>query len=271
MSDNPLVESEVSEELEPQGQTSDSDVNTEQSAAEEQETEVETSSDTETEAEEESLVYEVDGEEIDLQTLRKWREGGMKEKDYRQKTMALAEERKGLESEREKLTQAQSELAEMRDQIKVLLDEQNDVNWEQLKVDDPDEYIRLKELQEKRANALKKLKSSDDDPVTIQAEQKKLFDANPEWVKDGKFTEKYQNDITLMNEYAQKAGFTQDEFSRMTKAHYLTTIMKAARWDALQEKSKKVGEQREKAPKIIKPKTKVVAKPKSRAERFYGT
>ena len=266
MSDNPIVESEVSEELELEGQTNDSDVN----EAEELETEVETSPETEIEGGEESLVYELDGEEIALETIREWREGGMKEKDYRQKTMKLADERKAAELEREKLTQAQNELKEMRDHLQVLVNEDSEVDWNQLKVDDPDEYIRLKELQEKRADALQKLKTQTDDPVDIQVEQQKLFQANPDWVSDGKVTEQYQKDIAMMNDYAHKSGFSAEEFSRMTKAHYLTTVLKAAKWDALQDKTSKVKEQRVNAPKVIKPKAKVVSKPTTRAERFYG-
>lgn len=267
MSDNPIAESEVSEELEPQGQANDSDVN----EGEDLETEVETESESEIEGEEESLVYEVDGEEIALETLREWRERGMKEKDYRQKTMKLADERKAFESERETLAQQSKELQAKLKELQVLVQEDSEIDWAALKVEDPDRYIELKERQEKREKALKELGNRQDSPEVIQAEQRKLFEANPEWLKDGKVTEQYQSDLQLMSDYAQKAGFVQEEFAAMTRAHYLVTVLKAAKYDKLQEKASQVTDQRKIAPKVVKPKAKVVSTPKTREERFYGT
>jgi len=223
---------------------------------------------------------ELDGKEHDLAEIRKWRDQGLMQKDYTKKTQSLSDERKSFETERaterENLLKSKTEASEMQDLLKVLVDEDNEIDWAELKDDDPDKYIELKEQADKRKDALSKAKldreSPADDPAFIQSEQRKLFDANPEWLdKDNKITEAYTRDTTLLGEYAIKAGFSDDEFKNLTRSHYLTTLLKAAKYDKLQEKGRKIKETRETVPIVTRPKASIAkTQPKSRHEKYYG-
>ena len=230
---------------------------------------------------EESQYIELDGKEIDLEDVRKWRESTMMQSDYTKKTTALADERKTFEAERtterEQLLKSQTEVSELRDQLTALTVEDEAIDWAELKEDDPDRYIELKEQADKRKELLAKIKTEretpTDDPAVIQVESEKLMKSDPEWLdKDGKATEVFTKDMKLVEGYAAKAGFTADEFSRMNRAHYMLALLKAAKYDQLQESSREVKKTREQVPVVTKPKaTKQSLEPKQAHEVFYGT
>lgn len=230
--------------------------------------------------EETTQYVEIDGKEISLDDVRKGLDSNFMQSDYTKKTTDLADERKSFEAERESdrenLLKSQSEVSEMRDTLAVLVAEDEEIDWAELKEDDPDRYIELKEKADKRKEALAKVKvereTPADDPALIQAEASKLHAANPDWLdKEGKPTQVYTDDTNLMNAYAAKAGFTAEEFKGMTRAHYMTTILKAAKYDQIQEKGRKIKDKREKVPVVTKPKaaaTNTQSKPMS--DIFYG-
>lgn len=293
MSENPAVETEFYKTPitdEPIKPTEEPDVTKQDNQAPEQDVELDKPVEIETEIkadksesddeEQESHYVEIDGKEIDLEDVRKWRDGHLMQSDYTKKTTALADERKTFNAERdtgrEDLLKSQTEVTEMRDLLSVLVAEDESIDWAELKEDDPDRYIVLKEKADNRKDALEKVKSERnqpvDDPATIADEQRKLFSANPDWLDaDNKPTESYTKDTTLMNDYAVNAGFTTEEFSQLTRAHHMMTILKAAKYDALQEKSRKINKKREKVPVVTKPKAnKSKEQSTSMADTFYS-
>jgi hypothetical protein len=229
--------------------------------------------------EEDSQFIELDGKEISLSDVREGLNNGLMQKDYTKKTTELSEERKTFEAERtterENLLKESAKVTEMRDMLTVLVAEDEAIEWAELKDDDPDEYIKQKELADKRKEALAKVKAEretpTDDPALIAAEQGKLFAANPDWFDDkGKHTDTYAADVKLMNEYAGNAGFSGEEFAVMTRAHHLQTILKAAKYDQLQDKGREIKAAREKVPVVTKPKaTKQTGVPVAKEDVFY--
>lgn len=212
---------------------------------------------------ENTLYLEIDGKEYTLDEVKKWQSGHMMQSDYTKKTTTLKGERETFEAERdtsrENLLKTQSEVSEMRDQLAVLIEEDEEVDWVELKDSDPDEYIRLKEKADKRKAALDKVKADrstpNDDPAHIVTEQGKLFAANPDWLdKDNKITDVYTADTALIATYAARAGFSQEEFSQITFSHHQNTLLKAAKYDQLQEKGREIKGEREKVPLVTKPK-----------------
>jgi len=245
----------------------------------EDKTEVEAVESEATDEEKESQFIELDGKEIDLDDVRDWRDNGLMQKDYTKKTTLLSNERKSFEversTERETIAQEKSKIIEMQDMLTVLVQEDAAIDWVELKEDEPERYIELKEKADQRKAALEKVKAERntpvDDPALIQTEARKLFEANPTWVEDGNVTEAYQTETALMNEYAMKAGFQPDEFANLNRAHYLQTILKAAKYDELQEKGRKIKEKREKVPVVLKPKGEVKSEqPKDAVSIMYG-
>ena len=264
MSDNPIaepVEEVVVEEVAESEPVEPTETAPEQSA--------------EPEATEEEVIQylELDGNEYDLSEVRKWRDGHLMQKDYTKKTQTLAEERKSIEAEKanlQNLLKDKAEITEMKNLLTVLVNEDEAIDWEDLKANDLERYVELKETAEKRRKALNELKSKPTetvmDPATAAAEQKKLFSLNPGWFDEkGQPTDAYNSDAKLINDWASSAGFTTNEFSQM-KAHHLNTVLKAAKYDQLQEKGRKIKEVRDKVPIVTKPKT---AKPNG--ERSYAS
>jgi len=232
-----------------------------------------------TDGEEDVQYLELDGKEHTLEEIRGFRDGHLMQSDYTKKTTALSDERKTFETERdqdrENLLKSQSEVSEMRDLLAVLVTEDEETDWVELKEDDPERYIELKEKADKRKEALEKVKTEAapvNDPAMIATECGKLFAANPKWLDEaGNKTDTFYEDSKLMSAYAARAGFNNDEFKDMVQSHHLMTVLKAAKYDQLQEKGREIKGKREKVPVVTKPKA---AKPgserKPMAEKFYG-
>jgi hypothetical protein len=227
----------------------------------------------------ESQFIELDGEETNLEDIRKWRDGHLMQADYTKKTTQHAEERKIFkaeqELERENLLKSQAEVSEMKDMLSVLVSEDEAIDWAELKERDLEEYVELKEKADKRKAALEKVKAEKntpiDDPALIEQERLAFWKENPEWLdKEGKATDVHKADMSLMSDYVAKAGFTPDEFGKMNTSRQLMTILKAAKYDALQEKGHEIREKREKVPVITKPKASENNQPKSAPDIFYG-
>ncbi len=218
---------------------------------------------------EESYFIELDGEEIDLDDIREWRAGHMKDADYRQKTAKVADERRELEAKGDEIAQKVQEIDELRDKLKVLVMEDEQTDWEGLKDSDPQRYIEHLERNNKRKELLEQI---DIDPsVDIEAEKRKLFEANPQWVEKGKATDAYHADMKLMGDYTRNAGYTQRDIKGMTKAHFAITVLKAAKYDQLQAKTAEVKKERKKVPVVTKPKAKAARKQaKTPGQLLYG-
>lgn len=231
-----------------------------------------------TEGGEQELVYlDLDGKEVDLDEVRKWRDGHLMQSDYTRKTTELADERKVLQTEREELTGLKTNLSNMTVELQAVVAEDEAVNWDELREDDPEEYIAQKEKADKRKTMVEKLKSeavsqpayTDDELVS---EQGLMLENNPDWVVDGKATKAYDADQKLMNEYFQANGFTNDDVAGMFRARYIQTCLKAAKFDQLQGKASKIKSKVKKATLVTKPKQQArqLKAVKSREEQFYG-
>lgn len=246
---------QVAPEVEAEAPETDESVELEQSDDEEGESLEAGEDDTET------LYLDLDGEEVSLETLREWKEGNLRHADYTRKTMALADERKAFEAEKAQVSELASKLNDAQAEIQALMDTTS-IDWDELREYDPAEYLKQKELQEKRQEAIanaKGLKSEVDqssNQAVIAEEQQKLLAANPAWLdKGGKTTDAYQSDMKLMQEYLGENGFTDSEVNSLLQAKYWQTILKAAKFDAQKKKSAALEKKVKKTPLVTKPKS----------------
>jgi len=230
--------------------------------------------------EKETQYIELDGDETSLDDIRMWKNGHMMQSNYTKKTTEHAQfakkERSEIALDRENLTIQKADITDMQDKLTVLVAEDEAIDWTELKEFDPEEYIKLKEKADLRKEALTKVKAERDtpadDPALVESERALLFKANPEWLdKENKTTETFAKDTALMNKYVSDAGFSSEEFKTMTSSRQLTTILKAAKYDELQEKGRKIREKRSEVPVVTKPKAKTQTQPKSMADNFYGS
>jgi len=101
----------------------------------------------EVEIDENSLVYDIDGEEKTLSEIKAALEGGMLKADYTQKTQKLAAETKATLAEREKVTEALQSFNEHIDLLaQSIATTRKEVDLDYLRDTDPSEYLKQKDL-----------------------------------------------------------------------------------------------------------------------------
>lgn len=230
---------------------------------------------------EEELVYlELDGEEVDLDTVRAGLQASKDAKsmqsDYTQKTQAAAAEMKKAKAQIQETEDLKASLLDMQAELQALIQEDEAVNWDDLRVEDPEEYIRRQEVAAKRKAAIDKIKaeSAPKGPTQddLAVEEKAMFDAHPNWITDkGELTDDYKADVKMIGDYWASEGYTAQEQAGMMTAKQIETSLKAAKYDALQEKAKTITSKAKKATLMTKPKQRATVKTKTIDEYFYKT
>jgi len=212
------------------------------------------------ESQEDEFYIELGDEEIPLSQIEEWKSGYMKDKDYRQKTMALAEQRKQFDAEREQFNEMQNQLKERIVELEAIVTEDDSsIDWDDLREYDPEKYIEQKEKLEKRKKAIeeaKKLRAgpASESNVDAAAESQKLFSKHPEWGSVNDPTEQFEKDAKMIQDYMQKQGFSDQEVKQIQTARAWETVLRAARFDATQTRSDVAKKKVRKAPIVTKPK-----------------
>lgn len=237
-----VAEEEVSEEVE------------ETEAAETEDTGEEESG----ESEEADIEVIIDGkaEKITQADLVK---GYQRQADYTRKTQAVAEERKALEADRVKLDESIKAIGEIESEVNALvMGDLSSINWDELRDTDPSEYLRMKEVVEKRQGALKQLtekrKALEQDQIAKEqvALQKAL-----EWDNPETGTVKREADMKLLNEQFGNSPALQ----KAKDAETVLAFVDAAKYRQLQKEKAEVKRELKKVPTVSKS-----VKPKPKAE-----
>lgn len=204
---------------------------------------------------EEPIYLDLDGEEVDLNDIRKWKKGFMQEADYTRKTMALAEDRKGLNTLKDK---QQAQLDDFQSHIDILADmtgaEFKDVDWDELRDLDTSEYLKLKEKQAGRQGTLDAAKAKRQELLDGQrseltnTERKKLMDAMPHWSDSAK----QEADMVLLQTYLKDKGWNDSEFNDIVNHKHVLALIDAANFHARKSKAPAATKQVRKAPVIVK-------------------
>lgn len=246
----------------------------EEAEAEEVEAIESESEDEQTEAEDDvQELLSLDGEEVDLETVRKWKNGHLMQEDYTRKTQALADERKSLKAKADELDHVVSEL-----EAELLSDFDPD-ELVKLRDYDPSEYLKQKEQLEARkakiaAAKSKAAKARDElDNKSAEVERQKLLQANPDWVDaTGNTTEKYKADVEMMNKYLAEQGWSTEEVAGISTAKMWNIIKEAAQLKAQQAKGAALTKKVKKTPTVTKPQSTQAAPPKARTvgTMLYG-
>lgn len=191
-------------------------------------------------------------------------QGNLRDRDYRQKTMELAEQRRSTEAQSSSLQQLETQLSEQRDYmvslLKSIVPQAPDPS---LATTDPYAYTQQKAQHEAWVAHLTQL-----DQQGQQAKQKKTEEAaekrrekgNAEWatlveklpiLKDQKRLERFVSDV---EKYGAAYGFTPDELREsLGYDHRQALVMhKAMAWDKLQESKPKVKQKVEGRPPVQK-------------------
>ena len=227
----------------------------------------------------------VDGVETEV-TLEELTSGYSRQQDYTKKTQSLAEDRKKLEeiaiAYRDEFQETQRVRQQYVQQIGQYvqqglhgLQQYGQIDWKTLKEEDPLEYVtkrdefreeqhRVQGMQQQQAQAHRTAQAEGQQAYAqqLESEQAKLMDAEPDWADEKKRPEL----AGQVRSFAESMGFSADEIDSVVDHRSVQVLLKAAKYDALQNsdiKTKKV----KRNPKVIRagsPKVKGVSSAKKR-------
>ncbi len=207
----------------------------------------------------------VDGVEQDV-SLRDLVKSYQLEGHVNKKSIELSNERKRMDAEFAESAQAYQAQMEnlngLSEQLSQLVTQDKEVNWPELRENDPIEYVRLKEEARERTDALNQVKAAQEQQnqqqqfeqkkqydATVNDERGKLIDAIPEW-SDETVATKERN---ALQDYLANTGFSTEEVNGIIDHRAVILSRKAMLYDQLQ-KGKTVARKKVKSlPKVQKP------------------
>ena len=216
--------------------------------------------------------YEVEGIKATATEFREWKKAyeGKKSQDadYTRKSQRNAEDAKQLKAEREKLSESLTLISELESEIAELaMGDLNKLDMEELRVNDPSEYLRVKEIKEQRGRWRESL-------------QQKLSTAQAKLAADGfeklskqhgwDSAEKFEADKKAIQSYVTETGMDQREFAKIINPQVMTAMIEAAKYRELMKAKPTLNKRVTQAPKTSKPAASTQSKPLSIAERMYG-
>jgi hypothetical protein len=256
---------EGSEQEQPETQLEANDSEAESEEAEVQE-ESEVEQDEGSDEQEEPPKYRVkaagEEREVTLDELIKSYQLGT---DYTKKSQAVAEERKAVEAERQRIEEAKylrDQYAERLQVIEQMLNQQPETeNLDYLKETDPIGYAvkvaelsqREKQLAQVRAEQARIAEQQQREQQeqlgqVVQAESRKLAEVIPEYA-DPQKGETLRREL---REFGLKAGFSEQELANVYDSRAVLTLYKAMQYDKLQSAKPSITKKVNEAPKVIK-------------------
>jgi hypothetical protein len=259
------TEDEVVAEDQQEDEVETEEVSEEEEASEEVETEDTGEEETEEVAEESNYTIKVDGEEYEV-NLEELKAGYQRQSDYTRKSQALAEGRKeneAIQSERIRLEQERQMYANglqmLKEQQSAKLQEFKDVDWENLKEEDPYAYMLKKDeyrdAQDKARNAAQqqrivqqqqKQQEAQSRATFVQDQYSQLVNALPEW--DNKEST-VKEDI---RKFAISSGYAPEEVDQLADHRSVLILKKAMEFDKLTKKVAPKKKAIKKVPKVQK-------------------
>lgn len=262
-----MGEPEGSEQEQPEvsAESNDSEAESEEYEAQAEDSD-EVEQEEETEEQEELPKYRVkaagEEKEVTLDELIKSYQLGT---DYTKKSQAVAEERKAVEAERQRIEEARflrDQYAERLQVIEQMLNQQPETeNLDYLKENDPIGYAvkvaemsqrekQLAQVQAERQRVMAEQQREQNERLTqiVQAEAQKLAEAIPEYA-DPQKGEVVRREL---REFGLKAGFTEQELASVYDSRHVLTLWKAAQFDKIQAAKPGITKKVNEAPKVIK-------------------
>lgn len=194
------------------------------------------------------IPVKVDGK-IEKVTLDELKRGYSRTKDYTQKTMDLAEKRKGAEAAEAAIVAERAKLADLAKTLTEKLTAGGDPepDWDALRRDDPVEWTIQKQVWAEKREEAQRLtglqqalaaKNAEAEQkalaATLETEQGKLLDKMPAWKKDAT---RMQKDMTAIQEFAAtELGFTPDEIANIYDHRAVLALHDAMRFRQMVKK-----------------------------------
>jgi hypothetical protein len=185
--------------------------------------------------------------------------------DYTKKSQAVAEERKVVEAERQRIEEARhlrDTYAERLQIIEQMLNQQpQEENLDYLKETDPIGYAvkvaelsqrekQLAQVQAERQRIAEQQRQEQQEQLgnVVQAEARKLAEVLPEYADP----QKGEAIRRSLREFGMKAGFSEQELSSVYDSRHVLTLYKAMQYDKLQAAKPGITKKVSEAPKVMK-------------------
>lgn len=257
---------EGSEQEQPElnSEVNDSEAESEEIEAQADESEVEQEDQQDEQEEPQKFRVKAAGEEreVTLDELIKSYQLGT---DYTKKSQAVAEERKAVEAERQRIEEAKylrDQYAERLQVIEQMLNQQPEAeNLDYLKENDPIGYAvkvaelsqrekQLAQVQAERQRIAQQQEQERQEELgkVIQAEARKLAEVIPDYA-DPKKGEAMRREL---REFGLKVGFSDQELAGVYDSRAVVTLWKAMQYDKLQSSKPAITKKVNEAPKVMK-------------------
>ena len=277
------------EEAKPTEEEESQPVEEDESFEEESEEEAEEESEEESEEtdgeEEELYAVTVNGEEVAV-SLDELLSGYSRQSDYTRKTQEVANDRKEMEALQQQYNSEVQQIQQERQQYMEALtniiagqgselEKFANINWDELRETDPIEYVTTRERYRETQEKIQSMQHQQAQTAQVQqaqmnqarhemlkVERGKLVEALPEWDEPG--TQKEL--ANTLQSYAKTQGFTQEELTELIDHRSILVLLKAHKYDQLQNsdvKSKKLKNK----PKVIRSGTGTTSKGTSKSKR----
>lgn len=193
----------------------------------------------------ETLEVVIDGKRERV-TLDEAARGYQRESDYRRKTMALAEQRKALESQVQNMAIERQQYAQALEMIQTQLSQSDpEPDWERLKIEDPFEYLQqrdawrerkervaLMRAEQSRLNQRAEAENRANLERELATQMANLVERLPTWQNP----ETADRERQALSDYAQSIGFSEEEVNSVIDARAVELLHKAWQYDTLMQK-----------------------------------
>ena len=215
------------------------------------------------------VTIEVDGKTVELTKaeLADAYKNGLRQADYTQKTMAVAEAKKAAEAETLKAQQEKQayavELQKIAAQLEGALESQSKIDWNELLQNDPVEYLKQQHLYNQRQAAYQqtiqqgqqleaqaKAEQAERFQSYIQTQQEELLAKLPEWKDE---TKAAAEQAALKN-YLKNQGFDSKSISDISDHRAVILGRKAMLYDQMMSKAQAASKKVQALPqKVVRP------------------
>lgn len=185
--------------------------------------------------------------------------GELRQADYTRKTQELAEQRKAVEAERQRIGQERAQYAQQLQGVMFALQQEKPPNWDELLATDPTAYLQERHKWEQKAQAFQQAQQQLAYVNHVQQQEQQqhlaafvsqqgqqMLDAVPEWKDEAKREAEHKNIRSAL----QKAGFRDEELNQIYDHRMLVVARKAMLYDDMVANMAKAKEAAQKAPPV---------------------
>ncbi|MEN9885684.1 MAG: hypothetical protein RL758_262 [Pseudomonadota bacterium] len=198
------------------------------------------------------ITLEIDGKQVQMtaKQVEEAYKSGLRDKDYRQKTMALADERKSASDAQAKAEaerfQLAAQLKQSIGQLEALTQIQSQSDWQSLLDSDPVEYLRQQHLFQQRQAALAQQRQhmtalqaqhaaqqQEQRARFVESQREEMLAKIPAW----KDAAKAKAEMTQLAEYLKTEGYDERALEDITDHRPVVMARKAMLYDQIMNKA----------------------------------